>query len=421
MRVLFVTLSEKSHVYAMAPLGWAMAAAGHEVRVASNPDMATTIAGTGLTAVPLGVDHPMHDIIMEAQRAGILEKDYADWTDVSAEHLGWDEVLQKCTEERLGLDVYNNSIVRELVEFSLAWQPDLIIWDLLTFAGAVAARVCGAAHARLLWSVDTYSTARAAFHTLRAQDPARREVDPMAEWLGGYLDRYGCEFDDEILNGQWSIDLLPERIQLPLPVPRVPVRYTPYNGPSIAPDWVLRPPERPRVCLTPGMSFDVNSSYLPIRTVLDSLADLDIEIVATLSPDELAQSSVPANTRVTGFVPLHTLLPSCSATVNHAGYGSWITAAYYGVPQYLVPIRSSDLMLVSRRLRDADAALFTVATETDAQQVRDGVVRLLEDPVLTGGASALRQEMLDTPTAGEIVPQLEKLTAQHRQARVGTA
>ncbi len=417
MRVLFVTLSEKSHVYAMAPLGWAMAAAGHEVRMASNPAMAPVIAGTGLTAVSVGVDHPMHDIVLEAQQNGMLEKDYAAWTEISSEALSWDEVLLKSTEERMGLDVYSNSMVHELVEFCLSWRPDLVVWDLLTFAGAVAARVCGAAHARLLWAADVYSTTRAAFLDLRAQDPARAGTDPLGEWLGGYLDRYGHEFDDEILNGQWSIDLLPASIQLPLPVPRVPVRYTPYNGPSIAPDWVLRPPEKPRVCLTPGVSFGVDSGYLPVRTVLDSLADLDVEVVATFDPDELPASDVPPNTRVTGFVPLHTLLPSCSVTVNHAGYGSWITAAYYGVPQFLLPIRYGDLMPVARNLESAGAALFADGATADAQQVRDGVLRLLSEPSFADDAGALRAEIMSTPSAAEIVPHLERLTITHRSNR----
>jgi UDP:flavonoid glycosyltransferase YjiC (YdhE family) len=262
-----------------------------------------------------------------------------------------------------------------------------------------------------------YSTTRAAFLDLRAQDPARAGIDPLGDWLGGYLDRYGHEFDDEILNGQWSIDLLPARIQLPLPVPRVPVRYTPYNGPSIAPDWVLRPPEKPRVCLTPGASFGVDSGYLPVRTVLDSLADLDVEVLATFDPDELPASEVPANTTLTGFVPLHTLLPSCSVTVNHGGYGSWITAAYYGVPQFLLPIRYGDLMPVAHNLRSAGAALFEDGATADAQQVRDGVLRLLSEPSFADDAGALRAEIMSTPSAAEIVPRLERLTIAHHSDR----
>ena len=60
MRVLFVSLSEKSHVYLMVPLAWALSAAGHDVRVASYPLAVETITRAGLTAVPVGTDHGVH-------------------------------------------------------------------------------------------------------------------------------------------------------------------------------------------------------------------------------------------------------------------------------------------------------------------------------------------------------------------------
>nr|WP_181726596.1 hypothetical protein [Micromonospora provocatoris] len=46
----------RSHFYSLVPLGWALQAAGHEVRVASHPSMAATISTAGLAAVPLGED-----------------------------------------------------------------------------------------------------------------------------------------------------------------------------------------------------------------------------------------------------------------------------------------------------------------------------------------------------------------------------
>jgi len=47
VRVLFVVLSENSHLYVQAPLAWAMTTAGHEVRVSSNPGMGRRSAGPG--------------------------------------------------------------------------------------------------------------------------------------------------------------------------------------------------------------------------------------------------------------------------------------------------------------------------------------------------------------------------------------
>ncbi|AHH99940.1 activator-dependent family glycosyltransferase [Kutzneria albida] len=410
MRVLFATLSEKSHVYALTPLAWAFTTAGHEVRVASTPDMAPVIAGTGLSAVAVGENHNMHEILLELQGAGLLESEEADWSRPFAQDLTWEQVHAKVERSILALGNYNDPMVDDLVRFARAWKPDLVVWDVLTYSGGIAAQACGAANARFTWSLDLYSPMRKAFLELRGA----REVDPMADWFGGHLERFDCEYDEDLLHGRWTVDMVPSSLQLPVTGQRVPVRYTPYNGPSVVPDWVLEAPERPRVCLTPGVSFTGDGSYLPIRTVMESLADLDIEVVATMSPEDMDPATVPANTRLTGFVPLHALLPTCSAVINHGGFGTRSTAMYYGVPQYLLPIRHGDVLVYSEALDRVSAGLYSHASEVTAEKIRDGVVRLLGEPGFAQSANRLRQEILTTPSPNEVVPLLERLTIQHR-------
>ncbi|WP_051915552.1 hypothetical protein [Streptomyces aureocirculatus] len=58
-RVLFVLYAEKTHLFIQVPLARAFAAAGHEVRVASQPELVPEITRAGLTAVPVGRDHAM--------------------------------------------------------------------------------------------------------------------------------------------------------------------------------------------------------------------------------------------------------------------------------------------------------------------------------------------------------------------------
>ncbi|MFI1169810.1 glycosyl transferase family 28, partial [Streptomyces sp. NPDC020801] len=54
MRVLFTAFAAKSHAYTQFPLAWALRTAGHEVCVASQPDLVEDITRAGLTAVPVG-------------------------------------------------------------------------------------------------------------------------------------------------------------------------------------------------------------------------------------------------------------------------------------------------------------------------------------------------------------------------------
>ena len=73
MRVLFVANPEKAHLLAMVPLAWALRTAGHEVRVAGQPAFADLITQAGLTAVPVGRDADLWDLLPRDPR-------YPPWT-----------------------------------------------------------------------------------------------------------------------------------------------------------------------------------------------------------------------------------------------------------------------------------------------------------------------------------------------------
>src|SRR5205809_6196979 len=53
MRVLFTTSNWAGHWFCMVPLGWALQAAGHEVRVLCPPAQQAAVRQTGLCAVPV--------------------------------------------------------------------------------------------------------------------------------------------------------------------------------------------------------------------------------------------------------------------------------------------------------------------------------------------------------------------------------
>ena len=63
MRVLFALNPFNTVFKYMAPLGWALRTAGHEVRFASQPRFADVITQSGLTAVPVGRDTNLWELI----------------------------------------------------------------------------------------------------------------------------------------------------------------------------------------------------------------------------------------------------------------------------------------------------------------------------------------------------------------------
>ncbi|HEX8629566.1 MAG TPA: activator-dependent family glycosyltransferase [Catenuloplanes sp.] len=416
MRVLFTTFAARSHLNALVPLAWALQTAGHQVCVASQPDLADHITGAGLTAVPVGPPLLLDERVAEADDAN---GDQAP-AETDPEKLTWDYlhgVFSAMTP--YVYEPFNGpEMIDDLVAFARFWQPDLVIWDPLTFAGPVVARVCAAAHARLLFGLDLQGLMRDAFVDLLGQRPAASRDDPLRAWLESTLRRHGATFDETVVVGQASIDVTPTSLRLPVDLPYIPVRYVPYNGPAVVPGWLREQPARSRVCLTLGVSHREvqGGDRVSIGDILDAVADLDIEVVATLDAEQLASlDRVPDNVRAVDFVPLNALLPTCSAIISHGGSGSFHTALTHGVPQVIVPAAMWDERIKARRLQDAGAGI--CVEKLTAVAVREHLLQVLEDPSYAHNAAALRTEMVGTPGPNDIVPALERLVAEHTDAR----
>jgi len=422
MRILLATYPVKTIFQPMVPLAWALRTAGHEVRVASQPWFADEITRAGLTAVPVGrhntdwrelADRFAEEV--EAGRAG-LPSPYDAAVTPPAE-LDWDTLragYQDMVELWHKRD--NFPLVAGLVEFARQWQPDLVVWEAASYAGAIAARACGAAHARLLWSIDVFGVARERFLRLREQQPAEQQGDPLGEWLGGYARKYGFEFGEDLVTGQFSIDPLPDSLRMAAEgLDYVPVRYTPYGGRAVVPKWLQSAPARPRVGLTLGTSAteQFGGYTVSVQDILESLSDVDVEVVATVAESEQHKlGRIPDNARVVSFVPLDALAATCSVVINHTGPGTFLTTARHGVPQLNVPWDFDEPELARR----AEAQGGSLVLRGDGHAVREPVLRLLHDPELRRGAAALRDDILALPSPNELVGRLEELTNKHRTA-----
>jgi glycosyltransferase (activator-dependent family) len=416
MRVLMTSVAVEAHFNGTVPLAWALRSAGHEVHFASHPALTEPITAAGLTAVPVGTDHTHNELLKElgAELTGF----YRD-IDFTGERGGGILDLQAANlllTATFYAQANNDPMVDALVDYARFWKPDLVLWEPFTFAGAIAARATGAAHARLLWGPDLFLRTRQRFLGELEKRPAERRDDALEDWLAWTLDRFDCAFGEEVITGQWKVDQMPESVRLSLGQETVPMRYVPYNGRSVVPEWLREPPRRPRVCITLGIT--VRDKAYPNLVSLDELfaavADLDIEIVATLDAGQLEEvSAVPDNTQVTDYVPLHALLPTCAAVVHHGGAGTWSTAAVCGVPQ-LVIAGMWDNVYRAQRLAELGAGIFLPPHEFTAAGLRDGLVKLLNEPSFADAAARLRDEFLKEPGPAEVVPALVAMTSRHQ-------
>lgn len=405
MRVLFVTFAARSHLYHQVPLAWALRGAGHEVRVAGQPDLADAVTGAGLTAVPVGEPLGVEQT---------LEEDHQDPMDPGSPDLRTLLDLNDAMTTYVYQPYNGDRMIDDLVAFARCWQPDLVLWDPLTFAGPVAAAVVGAAHARLLFGSDLTAQLRDNLRRLSGPD----DRDALAEWLDGVLRRFGRAFTEEVASGHWTVDPMPEWLRMPLDVEYVPVNYVPHNGQSVVPRWLWAPPERRRVCLTLGFSHRElhGGDEAPVRELVAALGELDAEVVATLDADQLAAvPDLPDNVRAVDFVPLGALLPTCAAVVHHGGTGTFRTALAHRVPQVVLPNRWWDERRIGEALQQRGAGLCLAdGRRVTGPDLVAAVARVLDDPAFAARADRLGRETAGVPTPAELVPALERLTAQHR-------
>jgi glycosyltransferase (activator-dependent family) len=431
MRILVTVFATKPHLYNLVPMAWAMQAAGHEVRVASHPDLAETITRTGLTAVPVGnALNMMASLQDKAADAGSVAATWENLTsgmiETRAEKLTWNYVLgaftMACTTDFEYLT--DRSMLDDLVDFARHWKPDLVLWDALTFAGPVAARACGAAHARMLFGLDHIRRMYERYVRLMAEQPAARRDDPVSDWLRGRMDRAGLTFEPhmalELMTGQVTVDPTPQWMQVPVDGPRLPVRYVPYNGPSTVPAWIYDKPERPRVCLSLGVSGRelLGGEFVSVGDLLHALARLDIELIATLNADQLATvDTLPHNVRIVDFVPLNELAPTCAAVIHHGGFGTLGNVLVHGIPSLTIPAPWWDEADLGRHLHRRHAGAYLDPTDLTPDTLTTAVHDLLHDPTYRHNAHTIQHEIRTTPSPAAVTADLERLVARQR---VGT-
>ncbi|GAA3234001.1 glycosyltransferase [Dactylosporangium siamense] len=423
MRILFVTAPFRSHLYVQVPLASALYTAGHDVRVAASPEMAANIAATGLTGVPIGPTVPLDtEMNAAAQDLAVLhltpdrkkahQRDYAE-EDPAAELAASIAGIRR---------LFNpDGAIHDLVAFADRWRPDLVVWDPFVYSGSVAAATSGAASARLLFGSDGYGQLRTA---IRGSTPGPLRDDPVRDWLAPILRGYGRDYDERTAVGDCTIFPMPSWVWRPEGVNHLTMRHVPYHGPSIVEPWLSEDLDRRRICVSLGLSHrDTAFGFeLQAGVMFDAVADLDVEVVATLSAKQVAGlPRLPDNVRVVEFAPLNVLLPTCSAIVHSGGAGTFAAAVKHAVPQLIVPNTYFSEkwwgpLAMANGVEEQGAGIYAGdADQLTADGLRADLLRVLDDGSFAANARRLSAGTRSLPTPNEVVPLLQDLVLRHRE------
>jgi UDP:flavonoid glycosyltransferase YjiC (YdhE family) len=381
MRFLLVTFPVASHYFPMVPLGWALAAAGHEVRVASHPSFVSTVESAGLTGVGVGKEPDLR-WVFEPGGVAPLADPAADET----------EGLRAARGLTMFAEVAAD-MADELLPWARDWRPHLVVFEPRALAGVIVAADLGVPAVRHLWGVD---------HTY-VRWPIERPIN------GALLARYGAGDADP--HGLHTLDPCPPALQVPSAAGAERVRYVPYNGSGTPPAWLTRPADRPRVCVTWGTTLARQTGQIApaVRAVEACHAAGAEVVVATTRAQRPMLGELPAGVRVLDSAPpLHLFLPTCAAVVHPGGSGTLLTALVAGVPQVVVPA-VADQFLNADRLAGTGAG--RAVLDPGAPALRAAVTAVLEDPGIAAAAGELSRTAASAPPPARAAESLAALAA----------
>ena len=380
MRILFCCYPGYGHLHPMLPLARAAIRAGHDVVFATGADVVPRVESYGFDTWTAGLSS--EDVV------ACFNERYPDNEEMSApERLS-------LVVPRMFVDIAARAMLPDLQERARDWRPDLVVAEQSAFAGAILAVSCGVPQVTHGWGP------RVPMHLVDIVAPA---VEALAE-------EHGVEGVIATSAGSPYVDICPPGLQLPgesFWAHLEPMRHEdpPVGVGDTLPAAVEALPYPDTVYVTLGTV--VNTRPGIFEEILGALADLEMNVVVTVGPDEDPSrlGDQPAHVHVEQFIPQGLLLPRCRAVVAHAGAGTMLGALAHGVPQVLLP-QGAEQFINAAACAMAGAAEVVTPDQLGAGAVRAALDRVLAEDRHAEAAGRLRDEIAAMPAADETLARL---------------
>ena len=390
MRILFTAAPGYGLMLPTVPLLWAARAAGHEILLATTSEMTEVGARAGL---PVYDVFPDRDVWQDLVR-GVMGDDSSDLP----------EEYRQAAGKGNPFGLFTLTMTEGTVEAGRAFGADLVVHTSDHAAGRLAARALGVPALevgnRVSWSLRDadFLAGHNTFDGEVERSVAERlgipegnpeiiaRIDPRAPSMGGLK----SDEPDARDGVSWW-----------------PMRFVPFNGGAVVPEWALEVPQRPRICVTLGTVVPIMTGTSNLSVVIEALGGMDVDVVLAAGEMDLTDlGTLPDNVRSAGYLPLSTFLPGCSAIVHHGGSGTTAAPLHYGVPQLVLPA-FADNPMSAQRVVDRGVGLSHDPSTVDVAGVREMVQRLLDDPAFATAAREVAAEMATQPNPTEVITRVE--------------
>ena len=383
MRVLCSSTPMEGVFMPFVPLGRALLAAGHEVLVATGPDLQSRVAGDGFATAVAG------PTAMDAAITAMADPEVSNAPGGESWHFGAAMFGGVIAPAKL-------PALRRLVN---DFRPDLVVHPPVDVAAPLVAAEHGLASVAYGFGqvLDPPFVAALRDRVAPLWREAGMEPDPYAGiYRGRYLDPCPPSLQPSRDPGSGVGVAEPIRPEVP------------GDRDAVLPDWIASLGQRPVVYLSLGTVPLFNQPHTFV-TLLAELAHDDVDLVVTVGQlnDPATLGTQPANVHIERWLPLAPLLPRCDAVVCHAGSGTTLAALACGLPLALVPQGADQFTNAAACLRAGVARVL----EPDA--VTSTTVREAVTAILRSGSSEqeaaqrVAAEIAAMPSATDVAQHLE--------------
>ena len=395
MRVLFSAVPGYGHLHPLLPLASALANAGHDVAIATGPDLRPRAEAAGFVAFDAGLT--LFQAFQHLARR---------FPDGRYNQLPVQEILGFYVPHLFG-EILTPATLADLEPLVERWAPDLLIHDTYEFAAPLAAADAG---------LPSLSHTLGLHFNKPVLEATAAAVAPLWQARGLAPDATAGTYRDLCL------DIAPPSLQSRTQLPGCVRPLRPVAQPPVAserlPEWMKQENRRdvPLIYMTLGTNTNTNISVF--RAVTDALAERDVDLLITLGfgTDVASIGPLPSNAHVENFVPQSLVMPLCSAVICHGGAGTTLAAAAAGLPLLLMP-QGADQYVLTELVVRAGAAVCLPPPAVNARNIRQAVLSLLNEPAYRAAARSLQTEMAAMPPPEAVVPEIETVVQSARASR----
>jgi len=382
MRLLFTSTPMVGHFYPMLPLIRAAESQGHEVAVATGPDLVTEVERLGISAWPVGPT---------------MAEAFAAW------HQGRDAPAENHLEalKRDAIAIFiapGIARAKELLPLAEEWRPEIVVHEFGEGAGLEVGEAVGA-----LSVTHTYGPTLA-YET----EILYLACQMMAAELGS-LNRWTAATNAPL------VDIWPPSLQVAGASPhphRLPIRPDQPSTAGEDPPGLSQLPFERSIYATFGTVF---ASPELFSTLLTAVRDLPANVIMTTGSgiDPAALGPVPDHVVVLTFVPQQLIMARSAAVVSHAGSGTVLGAISARLPQVCIPV-GADQHINAAQVAAVGAGIAVPPDQRTPERIRGALDRVLAEPSYAAAAGRLHDEIKAMPAPTEVLGQLIAMADDQR-------